>query len=71
MRLGVMLPAMVIGPAGLVLYGLTAQHNLHWMGYFSGVVMVDWAAYFYYTFALAVWWLPNPFGRHILHPPCY
>jgi hypothetical protein len=54
MRLGVILPAMIIGPAGLVLYGLTAEQNLHWIGYFIGVAMVDWASYFYFTFALAV-----------------
>ena len=42
MRLGVMLPAMVIGPAGLIVYGLTAERNLHWVGYFAGVAMVDW-----------------------------
>jgi len=54
MRLGVMLPAMVIGPAGLILYGLAAQNDLHWITYFVGVAMVDWASYFYFTFALAV-----------------
>ncbi|TKX18395.1 MFS transporter-like protein 172 [Elsinoe australis] len=52
-RLGVMLPAMVIGPAGLILYGYSAQNNLHWVAYFFGVAMVDWASYFYFTFALA------------------
>ncbi|KAK8178163.1 major facilitator superfamily domain-containing protein [Phyllosticta citrichinensis] len=53
MRLGVMLPAMVIGPIGLIVYGMVAQQNLHWIGYFAGVTMVDWASYFYFTFALA------------------
>ncbi|KAI9663198.1 MAG: hypothetical protein M1821_008246 [Bathelium mastoideum] len=53
MRLGVMLPAMLIGPAGLIVYGLTAQRDLHWVGYFAGVAMVDWAAYFYFSFTLA------------------
>lgn len=42
MRLGVMLPAMLIGPAGLVVYGIVAQHKLHWVGYFAGVAMLDW-----------------------------
>ena len=32
MRLGVMLPAMLISPAGLVLYGMIAQLHLHWIG---------------------------------------
>ncbi|KAK7529286.1 major facilitator superfamily domain-containing protein [Phyllosticta citribraziliensis] len=53
MRLGVMLPAMVVGPIGLIVYGMVAQRNLHWIGYFAGVTMVDWASYFYFTFALA------------------
>jgi hypothetical protein len=53
MRLGVMLPAMVIAPAGLIVYGLTAQNNLHWIGYFFGSGMTQWGAYFYFSFALA------------------
>jgi hypothetical protein len=53
MRLGVLFPAMVIAPAGLILYGLTAQYNLHWFGYFAGVAMVNWGAYFYFSFTLA------------------
>ena len=62
MRLGVMLPAMLIGPAGLVLYGLTAERDLHWVGYFAGVAMVDWSSYFYFTFALAVRLFPFASG---------
>lgn len=53
MRLGVMLPAMLISPAGLIVYGLTAQHNLHWFGYFAGVAMDQFGSYFYFTFTLA------------------
>ena len=53
MRLGVLLPAIIIAPAGLILYGLTAHLKLHWVGYFAGVAMVDWASYFYFTFTLA------------------
>lgn len=53
MRLGVMLPAMVIAPAGLILFGLTAEYNLHWIGYFFGAGMTQWAGYFYFSFALA------------------
>lgn len=48
-----MLPAMLIGPAGLVVYGCTAQYKLHWVGYFAGVAMVDWSALFFFTFTLA------------------
>ncbi|KAI1161645.1 putative MFS transporter [Nemania serpens] len=53
MRLGVVLPAMIIGPVGLVVYGLTAQRNLHWIGYFLGSAMASWSGYFYYNFTLA------------------
>jgi len=53
MRLWVLFPGMLIAPAGLLLYGLTAQRNLHWMGYFAGVAMVNWSSYFYFSFTLA------------------
>ncbi|RFU25814.1 hypothetical protein B7463_g10517, partial [Scytalidium lignicola] len=53
MRLGVLLPAMLIAPAGLVVYGYTAQKQLHWIGYFFGVAMCNWGSYFYFSFTLA------------------
>ncbi|KAK3075915.1 hypothetical protein LTR53_000344 [Teratosphaeriaceae sp. CCFEE 6253] len=53
MRLGVLIPAAIIAPAGLIVYGLTAQHDLHWIGYFAGVAMCDWGSYFFFTFTLA------------------
>ena len=53
MRLGVLLPAMLIAPAGLIVYGFTAEKDLHWMGYMAGVAMCNWGAYFYFTFTLA------------------
>ncbi|KAJ3561322.1 hypothetical protein NPX13_g8992 [Xylaria arbuscula] len=53
MRLGVMLPAMIVGPVGLVVYGLTAQLNLHWIGYFFGAGMASWCGFFFYSFTLA------------------
>ena len=37
MRLAVLIPAGIIAPCGLIVYGLTAQRNLHWVGYFAGV----------------------------------
>ena len=46
MRLAVLGPAAVIAPCGLIVYGLTAQHKLHWIGYFAGVAMCDWGSYF-------------------------
>lgn len=53
MRLGVLFPALLVAPAGLIVYGFTAQKNLHWIGYFAGVAMCNWGAYFYFTFTLA------------------
>ena len=53
MRLGVLLPAMLVAPAGLVVFGYTAQQDLHWFGYFAGVAMCNWGSYFYFTFTLA------------------
>ncbi|PSR97615.1 major facilitator superfamily domain-containing protein [Coniella lustricola] len=53
MRLGVCIPAMFIAPAGLIVFGITAQKNLHWVGYFAGVAMTQWGSYFYFTFVLS------------------
>ena len=53
MRLGALLPPMIIAPAGLILYGLAAEHNLHWTAYFFGVGMFQFSGYFYFTFTLA------------------
>lgn len=53
MRLGVCLPAMLLAPAGLIVFGFTAQRNLHWIGYFAGVIMTQFASYFYFTFVLS------------------
>ena len=53
MRLGVLLPVMIFPPAGLILFGLTAQYQLHWIGYFVGVAMNNWGAYFFFSFTLA------------------
>ncbi|KAG9698554.1 WD40 repeat-like protein, partial [Aureobasidium melanogenum] len=53
MRLWVLLPVCLIAPAGLILYGFTAQNNLHWIGYFAGVAMTDFVSYFYFSFVLA------------------
>ena len=53
MRLGVLYPALIVAPAGLILFGMTAEKDLHWIGYFFGVGMVQWAAYFYFTVTLA------------------
>jgi hypothetical protein len=53
MRLGVMLPAMLIAPAGIILYGFAAERNMHWIAYFFGVGMDQFGALFYFSFTLA------------------
>lgn len=53
MRLGALWPVCLISPAGLILYGFTAQRQLHWIGYFAGVVMDQFGSFFYFTFTLA------------------
>lgn len=53
MRLPVLLPAMIIAPAGLILFGMAAEKGLHWIAYFIGVGMVQWSSYFYFTLTLA------------------
>ncbi|KAI0003948.1 putative MFS transporter [Xylariaceae sp. FL0662B] len=53
MRLGVLLPTMLLGPAGLVVYGFTAELNLHWIGYFFGSGLTTFGGYFFYCFTLA------------------
>jgi hypothetical protein len=49
MRLVTLLPAMVIAPAGLICYGMTAQNQSHWFGYMAGVAMSNWGSYWYFT----------------------
>ena len=53
MRLGVLLVPLLIGPAGLILYGYAAQEKLHWISYFVAVAMTSWGSYFFFTFTLA------------------
>jgi hypothetical protein len=53
MRLPVLLPAMLLAPAGLVLFGMAAERDLHWIAYFIGVCIEQWSAYFYFTVTLA------------------
>jgi len=53
MRLGVMLPVLLLAPAGLIVFGFAAERNLHWFAYFAGVCMNNFASYFYFTFTLA------------------
>ncbi|KAL4988259.1 major facilitator superfamily domain-containing protein [Aspergillus falconensis] len=53
MRLPAILPGLLLAPAGLITYGLTAENTLHWTGYFAGVAMAQCGAYFFFTFTLA------------------
>lgn len=53
MRLGVMLPVVLVAPAGLIVYGFAAERNLHWVAYFAGATMSNFGSYFFFTFTLA------------------
>lgn len=53
MRLGVLLPIILLAPASLLVYGFAAQRDLHWIAYFFGVAMENFGAYFFFTFTLA------------------
>nr|OQO20413.1 hypothetical protein B0A51_11036 [Rachicladosporium sp. CCFEE 5018] len=53
MRLGVLLPAIIIAPIGLIVYGVTAQNKLHWFGLFAGPALTNFSSYFMFTFVLA------------------
>ncbi|SPQ24199.1 9358e558-0a8f-4d0f-94db-5f2407f087a7 [Thermothielavioides terrestris] len=53
MRLGALLPAALVAPAGLVIFGMAAARDLHWICYFLAIGMTQWAGYFYFTLTLA------------------
>lgn len=53
MRLGVLLPAAAVAPAGQALFGLAAARDLHWAAYFVAVAATQWAGYFFFTLTLA------------------
>ncbi|CAK7199423.1 hypothetical protein SEUCBS139899_002103 [Sporothrix eucalyptigena] len=53
MRLGVLLVPMLIGPAGLLLYGIGADRQLPWPAFFLGSGLMSWSGYFYFAFTIA------------------
>ena len=53
MRLGMLLPAVLVAPAGQILFGMAAEKNLHWVCYFLAMGMTQWAGYFFFTLTLA------------------
>lgn len=53
MRLGVLLVPMLIGPAGLILYGMAADRQLAWPLLFVGSGLMSWSGYFYFAFTIA------------------
>ncbi|CAK7218922.1 hypothetical protein SBRCBS47491_003670 [Sporothrix bragantina] len=53
MRLGVLLVPMLVGPAGLLLYGLAADRKLAWPAFFVGSGLMSWSGYFYFAFTIA------------------
>lgn len=53
MRLGAMLPSMLLAPTGLIIFGFAAARDLHWFIYFLGVGITQFSGYFYFTYTLA------------------
>jgi hypothetical protein len=53
MRLGVLIIPALVTPVGLILYGFTAERNLHWIGYFLGAGIMAWGSYFFFSFTVA------------------
>jgi hypothetical protein len=53
MRLPILFIPCFIGPAGLLLYGMMGETKGPWIGYMIGSVMLQFAAYFYFTNSLA------------------
>ncbi|OAA63521.1 Major facilitator superfamily domain, general substrate transporter [Niveomyces insectorum RCEF 264] len=52
MRLGVLLVPMLVGPAGLLLYGLAAQARAAWACYLVGSALLSWSGFFYFSLTL-------------------
>ena len=52
MRLPVMFPGSIIAPAGMILFGMAAQNQLHWMAMMMGYFMLQWSAFWYFTVTL-------------------
>ncbi|KAK3934721.1 major facilitator superfamily domain-containing protein [Diplogelasinospora grovesii] len=53
MRLGAMLPVLLLPTVGLIVFSVAAEKNLPWIAYFAGVTINQFASYFYFTFTLA------------------
>ncbi|KAK4178993.1 major facilitator superfamily domain-containing protein [Triangularia setosa] len=53
MRLGILIPAAFVAPAGQVLFGMAAAKDLHWICYFIAIGVTQWAGYFFFTLTLA------------------
>ncbi len=53
MRLGVLLVPLLVGPAGLLLYGLAADRHLPWVAYVMASGLMSWSGYFFFAFTIA------------------
>jgi len=53
MRLWTLLPAVILCPGGLLIYGLTVQYNKHWIGAMIGDAIFQGAAYIGYVVTIA------------------
>ena len=53
MRVLALIPAMILTPGGLLLYGLTAYYKKHWIGMFIGNCLFQGGAYMGYVITLS------------------
>lgn len=63
MRLISLVPAILITPAGILCYGLTAYYKKHWIGMFIGNAMFQCGAYMGYVITLSYTVPPLPMLR--------
>ncbi|KAJ9165407.1 MFS general substrate transporter [Coniochaeta hoffmannii] len=52
-RLWCLVPVIFIAPASLILYGYSAERQLHWVGLVFGVGLFQFGSFFYMTYTLA------------------
>ena len=63
MRLVALAPAILLTPAGILCYGLTAYYKKHWIGMFIGNAMFQGGAYMGYVITLSYTVSPSPPSR--------
>ena len=53
MRLPILFIPTILAPVSMIVFGLTGQYQLHWMGYMVGAALLAFVSYFFFTNVLA------------------